>query len=160
MHEFVEEQSSLVSTKVRQRGIQCIVESHITQAQYIAVTFHIIVLGLFRSSILFLYRRIFVGRIFVVVFYGLLTWTVAWTLSFVIAYIVGSLPETYECYSKHPGFPCLVISTITDCLTVTSAFSDFMLLVTPLPFLWNLKMPQTRKLGAMAVFILGNLFVI
>ena len=49
------------------------------------------------------------------------------------------------------------ILLLADC--ISSIVCDFLVLVLPMPLIWNLQLPVTKKLGLTAVFATGLLYV-
>uniref|UniRef100_A0A0B7KC78 Rhodopsin domain-containing protein n=1 Tax=Bionectria ochroleuca TaxID=29856 RepID=A0A0B7KC78_BIOOC len=118
---------------------------------------------LIKSSILFLYSRIFhpspMAGFFI---HGGMVVNVAFYVSIIIAFIVTCVPRAADyatggwlslefsnrCYQYN--------SRIGGTSGVMSAILDSYILVLPLGFLWGLKTTTKRKLGLSAVFIAGS----
>ena len=56
------------------------------------------------------------------------------------------------------GF-CIDYGKVTLVVGVLNIIIDFAMLLCPLPELWKLQMPKSRKIGVSAIFVLGALYV-
>ena len=113
-------------------------------------------LGAIKLSVVLFFRRIFVGPKFrywsiaLCVFIGF--WTAAFFFSklfqcgtHVSAYWSGLQPLTEYC------------DNVTErglAVTVTDVFTDVLVLVTPLPLIWNLQISRARKIAISGIFLL------
>ena len=119
----------------------------------------ILALSVIKLSVLFFYRRIFVGKKFKIYWFTLCAIVALWCLVFFFA-------EIFQC-SVHPDYWWTSKYTSHKLLFKTGdlelAFAgldvilDLLILATPLPLIWNLKMSLSRKAGIMGVFLLGLL---
>jgi hypothetical protein len=105
---------------------------------------------------LFLYLRIFTGRVF--------RWECFITMGVVFAWTIGSIMSTiFQCVPV-AGFWDPVVTATAKC-TNTDAFwyayaiiniiTDFAVLLLPLPEVKKLQLPWAQKLGVMGIFVLG-----
>ncbi|KAI9755041.1 MAG: hypothetical protein M4579_004444 [Chaenotheca gracillima] len=125
------------------------------QLVYVDQILYGIVVFVTKVSILLLFLRIFGPK-------QILIWS-TWILIGVMAayYLAATLAKVLICTPikkqwepEVPGF-CLNTNAIflTDC--IFSIVSDFYILITPMPLIWNLRMPVRRRLGVMSVFAMG-----
>ncbi|KAI4193618.1 MAG: hypothetical protein LQ350_008233 [Teloschistes chrysophthalmus] len=108
-----------------------------------------------KFSILLLYRRIFgVDRAFSVL---------SWCLSgLIFAYsLAGIFVIIFQCSPVH-GFwdfmiphTCIDFGTPATVTAVLNVITDFLTLALPMPLIWQLQMPFTRKLQLAGIFLLG-----
>ena len=110
-----------------------------------------------KASILYLYHRvIFVSRPF--------TWTLLVVALFVFIYSgiqgVGSFLQCTPLNSNwRPEVKrhCLHIDAAATTFAVCNVLSDFVILILPMPVLWNLKKPTKEKIQIMGMFLMGGL---
>lgn len=70
----------------------------------------------------------------------------AWNAQYTLEY-----PDGYRCLDR------VLISVVYGWFNI---FSDFILLLLPLPMLWNLHLTWQKKLGLLGVFTTGGLSVV
>ncbi|KAL8658935.1 MAG: hypothetical protein Q9202_007352 [Teloschistes flavicans] len=108
-----------------------------------------------KFSILLLYRRIFgIDRAF-----SVLSWCLA---GLIFAYSLGGIfVVIFQCNPVH-GFwdlmvphTCIDFGTPATVTAVLNVITDFLTLALPMPLIWQLQMPFTRKLQLAGVFLLG-----
>jgi len=124
----------------------------------------ILAYGFIKLSIVFFYKRLFgVDRSI----FKLLTWimtgfVVAWTVCFLFMFIFG-------CGTHVSAFWGSRLDLITYCgkglqyeegLYISEFVINFLLLVMPLPTIWRLHMPLSRKLGVTGILLLAFMAVI
>ena len=114
--------------------------------------------GFTKLSILFLYRRIFRGRVF-----GILSSVLGWLIAaFIIAFFFEGM---FQCkpISSNWGSPMDMMANCVDqtpsfiSFTLVDLILDALLLCFPLPLVMKLQMPTARKLAVMGMFMLGAL---
>ncbi|KAL8760592.1 MAG: hypothetical protein Q9184_003224 [Pyrenodesmia sp. 2 TL-2023] len=113
-------------------------------------------LGFIKLSILFFYRRIFRGRLFDFLSWGLIGVVLLWTLGFTLTQIFdcgihfetnwGLLSDLQKCLNT---FHLLLAYSISDVIV------DVLILVLPLPLVWMLHMRTARKFAVSGIFLLG-----
>ena len=119
----------------------------------------IMAFGAIKLSVVLLYRRIFVGSLFNRYSLIMCALIILWSASFLftsafacgtnIAYLWRG-PATMKEY-------CLDVGAVNLGFGVSDVSIDIMILVTPIPIVWKLKMSMANKIGLMAVFLLGLL---
>ena len=115
--------------------------------------------GLIKLSVLFMYRRLFFGRVFRWYSMAVLLLIASWAIAFFFAF-------AFQC-GTHPQYWWTSVSTIqkycdddaisTLVFAVTDVFTDLVVLATPIPIIWKLQMTNTNKLGLSLIFMLGLL---
>ena len=114
--------------------------------------------GVVKLSVLFLYQRIFLGRIFRWYSIILSCILVIWALSFSFSY-------AFQC-GTHPEWWWTSHDTIAKCddggksnlaFVVSDVITDLMVLITPLPIIWGLQMSVGEKIGLTIIFGFGTL---
>ena len=113
--------------------------------------------GAIKLSVLFLYQRIFLGKIFRIYSIAMCCIIASWSLAFFFAF-------AFQC-GTHPEYWWTSIETITKyCdndkwsdlgFAVSDVATDLMVLVTPLPIIWRLQMLPAEKIGLSVIFLLG-----
>ena len=118
-----------------------------------------LVFGTIKLSVLLLYRRLFVGRLFNLYSLALCGVIVLWSLSFFFAFafqcgtdIVNwwTSPATIEAY-------CDNTSALIVAFSISDVVTDIMILTIPLPIVWRLQMSTANKVGLTGIFLLGML---
>ncbi|MCJ1312463.1 hypothetical protein MMC25_006137 [Agyrium rufum] len=120
----------------------------------------ILQLGLVKLSVLFFYRRIFChnnsAKGFNRITWGVIAIIVLWTIAFFFAFL-------FDC-GTHVDAQWTMLGNLIqycDSLNSETAFAvsdmicDFIILVLPLPKIWSLQMPTSRRLAVTAVFLVG-----
>ncbi|KAI1741276.1 hypothetical protein F4680DRAFT_72722 [Xylaria scruposa] len=121
-------------------------------------------LGCTKMSFLFLYRRVFAidrtgaTNIFLV---GMIVFIIMWTTAFF-------LTSLFQCklYFSAPWHSpatqlehCISRPKIALALTATDFITDIIILVIPIPLIWQLNLRHTKKIAVTAVFLLGAVTV-
>lgn len=113
--------------------------------------------GAVKLSVLYFYRRIFIGRTFNVVSFTMITIVVVWSLGFFFAILFRCgtqfwalwAPLVYllqNCYNSTPMF---LAFTISDVIT------DVLILLIPVYWIMQLNMSLAKRFGVCSVFLLG-----
>ncbi|OJD35321.1 plasma membrane protein pth11-like protein [Diplodia corticola] len=129
---------------------------------YMVFVMQPLAIGFIKLSFLFFYRRIFfVYKSFQVVSLILVAITVAWIMAFFFGFTFAcginfatnwaSLSEIEQKCGF--GFMATVVYSILD------AALDFIILILPFPWIWQLQMPTARKFQVCGVFMLGSIAV-
>ncbi|KAH7413886.1 hypothetical protein DE146DRAFT_750076 [Phaeosphaeria sp. MPI-PUGE-AT-0046c] len=144
-------------------------ESNITQLDrdnveymWIVVILGILSIGLIKLSVLLLYRRLFnVSRIFNIYSAVLIALTVFWTVGFLAANIFqcGTYPAAAWTSGKMLIKYCDDISMATTSRAITNAVMDLLIVVSPLPIIWQMRMSLTQKIQVTGIFALGFMAV-
>lgn len=130
------------------------------QYMWIVVILGILSIGLIKLSVLLLYRRLFnVSRIFNIYSAVLIVLTVLWTIGFLAANIFqcGTYPAAAWTSGKMLLKYCDDISTATTSRAITNVVMDLLIVVSPMPIIWQMRMSLTQKLQVTAIFALGFL---
>lgn len=77
-------------------------------------------------------------------------------MSFIFTSILGCRPFAVAWNPTGDGH-CLQESTVAYAITGINIFTDIIVLVLPLPWLWKLQMDTSRKISITAMFLLGSL---
>ncbi|KAI9792921.1 MAG: hypothetical protein M1816_001243 [Peltula sp. TS41687] len=116
-------------------------------------------LGFIKLSILFLYRRIFRGRVFEITSRIAIGFTIAWTVAFLVAYLSACGTNFWAYYSSLAALQENCVDTFKLMLTlaVTDVMVDLFILGIPIPFVFALQLPLQRKIAVCAILMLGTL---
>ncbi|KAL8872096.1 MAG: hypothetical protein Q9174_002212 [Haloplaca sp. 1 TL-2023] len=88
-----------------------------------------------------------------IVTFAKLSWSFTCIYPFVVTFVKLSI-----LYFYNRIFPKEVTSkTWRMCCSVLTLVNDIAILVLPVPILWKLQMPQSKKLGILGIFLLGSL---
>ena len=116
-------------------------------------------IALSKMSILFLYLRVLVTRLYRIITYVLMAWVTLSCLAFVIAATVGCTPVSYLWNKSIPGGHCVNTFTIGQMANIPSIVSDVIMLILPMPMVWGLRISSVRKFGLTLVFLTGSVLV-
>lgn len=115
--------------------------------------------GVIKLSVLFLYRRIFIGRTFNRYSLALIFIISLWTLAFFFAtaFQCGTNITAWWTSTKTIKQYCVDTNSLELVFAVLDCFFDFMILIIPLPILYSLQLPTSQKIALSGVFLLGLL---
>lgn len=118
------------------------------------------VVSITKLSIIMFYRRIFAVRTFTYVLWFLLSITIGWWIAVYIVAIVQCRP--YYFFWKQYTDPtahghCINVSSFFVGNAAASVVTDCLILASPIPMVWRLRMPVTQKLAVCGIFLLGGL---
>ena len=110
-----------------------------------------------KLSILFFYRRIFPSRRFALlaIFIGCIM--IGWWLSLIFAVIFSCQPVNYFWNKSIRNGHCINENALAYGITGVNIVTDLAVLCLPLPWLWTLQIPLSRKLSLIGIFGLGSL---
>lgn len=120
--------------------------------------------GLFiKSSIVCFYRRIFRGTIFNIVTIALLVVIVCWGISIFLATLLQCAPirMVWQSLSGSPerNAQCINVIPLFYAMAISNLILDILILAIPIPMVWKLQMPRSRKVAVSGIFLLGALLV-
>ena len=81
---------------------------------------------------------------------------VAWWLSFCIAIICSCIP-VQGFWDRSIESKCMNEHTISYSVTGTELLTNIAMLVLPIPWLWQLYLPRSKKFALFGIFMLGSL---
>jgi len=92
-------------------------------------------LSFIKLSIVFFYRRIFLGRAFTVTSWVIIILVIAWGVSFSIAVITGCGQNLTAWWSSlaFAGLKCVKLFDLLLAFSVSDVIIDFVLLIVPIP---------------------------
>ena len=119
-----------------------------------AITYVIIKL----SGIL-LYRRLFVGSLFNRYFLVLYVVIMLWSLSFFFAFAFQCGTDITHWWTSAATIKayCDNTNAVNLGFVISDVLTDAMILMIPIPIIWNLQMSTVNKVGLSGVFLLGLL---
>ena len=110
-----------------------------------------------KISILFLYRRIFPSKTFKQLLILTGAFLVAYSITLTLGIIFQCVPLKSIWIIEMQG-TCIQIGTFSVTMSVINVITDVILLILPMPMLWNLKISTTRRWQLMLTFALGGLY--
>lgn len=115
--------------------------------------------GIIKLSVLWFYRRIFVGRIFNVYSVCACVVVVAWLLSFFFATVFQCRTEPWAYWGSYRQYFAYCDKTDDEgiALVISDLVTDLLVLVTPIPIIWRLHTRWVQKWSLMGCFLLGFL---
>lgn len=126
------------------------------QSVLAAEVFYPPAIGSVKLSTLFLYSRIFPGRQFRIILYTVGIFVIVYSGIQVLASIFQCIPVRAAWAMGVEG-KCIHINLLFIAMAGMNVLTDFVLLIAPLPSLWNLQMQKAMKLQLMALFGIGGL---
>ncbi|KAJ8070660.1 hypothetical protein OCU04_001031 [Sclerotinia nivalis] len=116
--------------------------------------------GFNKLSVLFLYRRIFIGKVFSAITICMIVIVSIWNVSFFLANLLDCIPINLNWRPAvgTSGF-CINILTMFWAILISDILTDAIILTLPWYQIWKLKMSTARKLQISAIFLLGGLVV-
>ena len=133
--------------------------ANIAQLEWAYTMVLIPTLGTIKLSVMFFFRRIFVGTYFsrwyfaVCIFIGL--WTIAFFFSTLFS--CGTHPAAFWTSFEEIAEFCDNDGAESVVYRVLDVVTDLLVLVTPLPLIWNLQMARAQKIAISGIFMLGLL---
>lgn len=124
---------------------------------------HTVTLGLIKFSVVLLYRRIFAAnRAFNIWSTILCVVIVLWTIAFFFAALFQCGTHFSAFWSSDAAIAqyCDMEPWATTTFCITDVLTDFLILATPVPIVWNLQMSLSARLALCLVFALGILSTI
>ena len=113
-----------------------------------------------KLSVLFFYRRVFVGRPFHILSWTLIVIVCGWGISFFFASIFACHPISAIYGTRKQLFTeCTKTTVRLDVFAISDPVLDALILAVPMPFIWQLHLPTKRKFALTGVFLLGALYV-
>ena len=82
---------------------------------------------------------------------------IAWWISLMFTVVFSCKPIQFFWDKSIPGGTCLNENVVAYGTTGVNIVTDLIVLCLPIPWLWNLQMPLSRKLNVIGIFILGGL---
>lgn len=114
-------------------------------------------LTLVKLSVLLFYVRVFrTVQAYRVAFWIVGLIVVAWCVAQSFVALLACIPIQSAWDSSIPG-RCVSMEAASVGSSVTDILTDFILLVLPVPMVWNLQISFRRKIGVVGVFIAGYL---
>jgi hypothetical protein len=111
-------------------------------------------------SVVLLYYRIFPVTWFRRVLYGLSFLVLGWWIGIVVT--AGFQCRPYDYFWKQYTDPtakgsCVDVYAFFISNAALSVFTDFLILICPIPMILRLQMPMSRKLTVLGIFLLAGL---
>lgn len=119
--------------------------------------------GIVKLSIVFLYRRIFVGETFNAVSWGVVAIISAWSLSFFLATVCEckSTPSTaWSPNRKAQLTQCVKTIRLLLAFAWSDVATDVLILSLPIPQVLKLQLPLKEKVALLGIFLLGVITVL
>ncbi|RAL04157.1 uncharacterized protein BO80DRAFT_442159 [Aspergillus ibericus CBS 121593] len=120
--------------------------------------FQIVALATLKLSVLFFYRRIFVGRIFNIASWVLTGVVIVWAATFVIAILSACGTRIMANFGTLGDLKteCVDTFSILIALAASDVTVDLIMLAIPLPLVLSLHLPLKKRIGILGVFLVGS----
>ncbi|KAK3170138.1 hypothetical protein OEA41_009524 [Lepraria neglecta] len=109
-----------------------------------------------KLSLLFFYHRIFPVRKFTIISIITGIVMVGWCIALIFSVIFGCKPVGYFWDKTIQGGHCINENVLSYGITAANIATDIIVLVLPIPWLWNLQMRTSKKLALSGIFVLGS----
>lgn len=122
--------------------------------------FTIILVGLIKISVVLLYRRIFqIKRGFVVYSIFLMVILGIWTISFLFARVFQCGPKMsiIWTFSSNRAKLCKTADPISNGFMISDVITDLVVVLSPIPVIWDMRLPKMQRLAVSGVFAMGFL---
>lgn len=129
------------------------------QMEFLSIVLTPLALGFTKFSVVCFYRRIFRGKIFSILTIALLVAIAAWGIAFFFAGLFICVPvEAF--WTQPPGSPgCFNPIPLFYTGAISDTVMDIIILVIPLPLIWQLHLSTRKKIALSGIFLLGILYV-
>ncbi|KAF4633613.1 hypothetical protein G7Y89_g4507 [Cudoniella acicularis] len=119
---------------------------------YFEQIFYILSPPMIKFSLLFLYKRIFLSKRFLVVVHTLMAIVGVWTLIMLFMGIFNCYPISAFWTSEGK---CFDFRNFAIGYAVVNITTDMIIWVLPVPMVWKLQLPMGQKVGLTLIFVLG-----
>ena len=102
-----------------------------------------------------LYLRIFPNKDFRYVVYGVMTLTISYWGGTIVPILLLCCPGAYLWDQGNVNRTCLNVSAVCLSASVINLILDVVVLGLPMPLLWTLQMPLSKRIAVMGVFSMG-----
>ncbi|KAI0896944.1 hypothetical protein F4806DRAFT_415384 [Annulohypoxylon nitens] len=109
----------------------------------------------FKLSVLSLYVRIFSIKSFRIMSFVLMGTTVAYCITFLVVFLTTCSPDISQLWNPRPDGYCRDLNIGQLGSVSTNLAIDVLVIVLPMPFLWNLQMRVRNKIVVSFLFSLG-----
>ncbi|KAI4146133.1 MAG: hypothetical protein LQ340_006034 [Diploschistes diacapsis] len=127
------------------------------KASFVTLLTQIVTFSCTKLSVIFFYRRIFVGIVFNIASWTLITIVLLWSVGYFFANLFECKPIEANWVANGVSSTCVDELTMYISESWTDVFTDVLILSLPLPMIWKLHMTTARKLALCGVFLLGAL---
>jgi hypothetical protein len=112
-------------------------------------------IGLTKVSVVLPYQRIFLGKFFNIMSRTMLGISILWT----VANFFGAIFQCGDPISTHPvpGQKCMYEFPFYYIVAGSDFVIDLVIILMPIPLIWNLQMPPMQKTGVTGIFLCGLL---
>ncbi|KAI9816683.1 MAG: hypothetical protein M1826_001757 [Phylliscum demangeonii] len=125
---------------------------------FVGLPIYLLALLLIRLSILLLYKRVFVVRWFQIVVAAFIVEVVGLAIASILVYIFRCTPVKYGWDRLGHGH-CVNFDLLFRLPAIFNFITDALILLLPMPVVWNLHTSVRRKVALTAIFVLGGLSV-
>ncbi|GKZ50677.1 hypothetical protein AbraIFM66951_003941 [Aspergillus brasiliensis] len=115
----------------------------------------ILALTCLKLSILWFYRGIFVGRVFQIASWVLISIVAVWGLAFILARIFSCGADVKANFEFPGSMKCSHSLATYIALAASDVSVDLVILAIPVPLILSLQMPLHKRLGIVAILIVG-----
>lgn len=112
-----------------------------------------------KASILMFYYRTFPHNRFKIAVWCVAALVGAWFITMIFLTVFQCTPISFV-WNKTLAGTCINVSASYMSTAIVNVITDFIIVVMPVPLILRLNMPNGRKLGVCAIFILGSIVIV
>ena len=113
-----------------------------------------------KASILLFYRRISPNKVFHIIIWVTMAFTIALFIAVLLADLFQCTPVAYFWDHSIPGGHCFNQAAFYFAAAGCSVLGDVWILVLPMPVFWGLQISLKRRLVLMSLFAVGFLYAL
>lgn len=133
----------------------------VKNCQFIMDMIYLVGIMFAKLSILVLYVKVFhIRRRFRFLCYVMMAFVVVNCVVFFFIYAFDCKPVYYTWHFSVDHFDCIEITQINVAIGAINIFTDLIIMIMPLPLVWQLQLAKTQKAGLLVVFSTGALICI
>ena len=117
---------------------------------------YVLAIGLNKLSILFFYRRLFPQKSVLVILQLVGLTVLLWQVAIGIGFILQCNPVERAWDKTVPGH-CINVVKLWLGNAIPNIVTDLVIIVIPLPLVWNLQMRRSQKIAVCGIFLTGGL---
>ncbi|KAL9046300.1 MAG: hypothetical protein Q9214_000831 [Letrouitia sp. 1 TL-2023] len=124
---------------------------------YVYENFYAPAIATTKFSILFFYNRIFSIKNFRIILYAIGTTVMMWWIAMQFTVIFECAPIDLT-WSPHKEGHCISLKKFFLGQAIPNIATDLILLLIPIPMIWNLQLPRSQRIALSGVFLLGGTY--
>jgi len=120
--------------------------------------FYVVAMAIVKFSILLFYRQIFPVRRFKFVLWVIAGLVCSWMMAMGLAMIFQCDPIR-KAWNPILAGSCIDISKLYLGNAIPNIITDVIIIIVPIPMIWDLKITRSQRIALCGVFLMGSLYV-